>query len=103
MEVSVASAIGFRYRPLPSKCYRTIWKIAPESAKGIGHPAPFPIELPRRLIQLYSYSGDVILDPFAGSGTTGVAAIQNGRRFIGYDTDAGYVAAANRRLEESAN
>ena len=80
---------------------QSIWKIAPESARRVGHPAPFPIELPRRLIQLYSYSGDVILDPFAGSGTTGVAAIQSGRRFIGYDTDAGYATAANRRLQEA--
>ena len=48
----------------------------PESAKKIGHPAPFPLELPYRLIQLYTFKGDIILDPFMGSGTTAMAALQ---------------------------
>ena len=75
-----------------------IWEIPPERASRVGHPAPFPVELPARLIQLYSYRDDLILDPFVGVGTTAVAALQTGRHFVGYDLDASYVATANERL-----
>jgi site-specific DNA-methyltransferase (adenine-specific) len=75
-----------------------IWEISPERASRVGHPAPFPVELPARLIQLYSYRGDLILDPFVGAGTTALAAVQNDRHFVGYDLDASYVATANERL-----
>lgn len=75
-----------------------VWQIAPESAKRIGHPAPFPVELPRRLIELYTYRGDVVLDPFIGSGTTAVACIESGRRYIGYDADPTYVQLAAERI-----
>jgi len=78
---------------------RDVWRIDAESATRIGHPAPFPIELPRRLIDLYTYKGDVVLDPFAGSGTTLVAAARTGRIGVGYDTDASYVELAQRRLD----
>jgi site-specific DNA-methyltransferase (adenine-specific) len=67
----------------------------------VGHPAPFPIELPRRLIELYTYEGDVVLDPFMGSGTTAVAALRTGRHFVGFETDGSYVARANDRIAES--
>src|SRR5919106_485050 len=77
-----------------------VWDIPPESATRVGHPAPFPIELPRRLIELYTYRGDVVLDPFIGSGSTAVAALRSERHFVGYDTDAGYVDAASRRIEQ---
>lgn len=76
----------------------SVWKFSPESAKRIGHPAPFPIELPRRLIDLYSYKNDLILDQFIGSGTTAVAALQLNRNYIGYETDPGYVALAQSRI-----
>ncbi len=76
-----------------------VWDIPPESATRVGHPAPFPIELPRRLIELYTYRGDVVLDPFIGSGSTAVAALRSERHYVGYDTDAGYVDAASRRIE----
>jgi len=75
-----------------------VWRIDAESARRVGHPAPFPVELPRRLIDLYTYKGDVVLDPFMGSGTTLVAAKQAGRHGIGFDTDAGYCEIARRRL-----
>jgi site-specific DNA-methyltransferase (adenine-specific) len=75
-----------------------IWEIAPESATRVGHPAPFPIELPKRLIDLYTYEGDVVLDPFMGSGTTAVAAVQTARRYIGFDTDSTYKQIAERRI-----
>ena len=75
-----------------------VWEIPPESASRVGHPAPFPVQLPERLIHLYTYDGDVVLDPFMGSGTTAVAAMRTGRHFIGYDTDRSYVAAATDRL-----
>lgn len=78
---------------------RDVWRIDAESASRIGHPAPFPVELPRRLIDLYTYKDDIVLDPFAGSGTTLVAAARSGRIGVGYDTDAGYVELAKARLE----
>jgi site-specific DNA-methyltransferase (adenine-specific) len=74
-----------------------VWRFAPESAKRVSHPAPFPVELPERLIHLFTYEGDVVLDPFCGSGTTLVAAARTSRRGVGYDTDPDYVAIANAR------
>jgi site-specific DNA-methyltransferase (adenine-specific) len=75
-----------------------LWELAPESANRVGHPAPFPVELPQRLIDLYTYRGDVVLDPFIGSGTTAVAAVRTGRHYLGYDTDEGYAKAARTRV-----
>lgn len=77
---------------------KSIWAMNAESARRIGHPAPFPEELPYRLIQLYSFTNDIILDPFIGSGTTGVAAIKSSRSYIGYDTNADYIKLANKRI-----
>jgi site-specific DNA-methyltransferase (adenine-specific) len=77
-----------------------LWELAPESATRVGHPAPFPVELPQRLIDLYTYRGDVVLDPFMGSGTTAVAAVRTGRHYLGYDTDEGYAKAARTRVAE---
>jgi len=76
----------------------SIWKIPPESAKKRGHPAPFPLELANRVIKLYSYQDDVILDPFMGSGTTCVAAKQLNRHYVGFDISADYCELANKRL-----
>ena len=77
------------------------WDIRPEFAKRVGHPAPFPVELPRRLIELYTYRSDVVLDPFMGAGSTAVAAVQTGRHYVGYDTEAEYVELAERRVAEA--
>jgi site-specific DNA-methyltransferase (adenine-specific) len=79
---------------------RSVWHIATESATRVGHPAPFPVELPTRLIRLYTYPGDLVLDPFAGSGSTCVAARLADRHYIGYDIDADYVATARSRLSQ---
>ena len=79
-----------------------LWEIAPESATRVGHPAPFPVELPQRLIELYTYEGDVVLDPFMGSGSTAVAAVRTGRHYVGFDTDPDYVDIAERRVAERA-
>jgi site-specific DNA-methyltransferase (adenine-specific) len=76
----------------------SIWEIPPESARRVGHPAPFPIELAKRVIKLYSYRGDVILDPFAGSGTTCVAARKHHRHYVGYDISEDYCEIAKQRL-----
>lgn len=76
----------------------SIWEILPESAKRVGHPAPFPIALAERVIKLYSYVGDVVLDPFAGSGTTCVAAKQAGRHYVGYEISEEYCRLAQSRL-----
>lgn len=78
---------------------KSVWSMNPESAKRIGHPAPFPEELPYRLIQMYSFSNDVILDPFMGSGTTAIAALKSERRFIGYEINKEYINIANRRIK----
>ena len=75
-----------------------VWELPPESATRVGHPAPFPVELPHRLIDLYTYRGDLVLDPFMGSGTTAVAAVRTDRHFVGYDTDPDYIAKAHARL-----
>lgn len=77
-----------------------LWDIPAESATRVGHPAPFPIALPERLIDLYTYEGDLVLDPFMGSGTTAVAAIRTGRYFVGFDTDSTYKDLAERRIAE---
>ncbi len=79
-----------------------VWELAPESATRVGHPAPFPVELPQRLIDLYTYEGDVVLDPFMGSGTTAVAAVRTGRHYLGYDTDEAYARAARERVAAEA-
>jgi len=77
---------------------KSIWTFPAVNAKKIGHPAPFPVELPHRLIKLYSYEGDVVLDPFCGSGTTCIAAIQNNRKYIGYDIKEEYIELAEKRI-----
>jgi len=77
---------------------KSLWTMNPESAKKVGHPAPFPIELPYRLIQLYTFKGDVILDPFMGSGTTAIAALKSERKYIGYDNDPEYIKLAEKRI-----
>lgn len=77
-----------------------VWEIPPASATRIGHPAPFPVELPRRLIELYTYRGDLVLDPFMGAGTTAVAAVRTGRHYVGFDTDASYIALAEQRIAD---
>lgn len=82
---------------------KSVWTFPAVSAKKIGHPAPFPEELPNRLIKLYSFKQDVILDPFLGSGTTSLAAIKNGRNYVGYDTNKKYVELADKRVAEYAN
>ena len=74
------------------------WKIQPESATRVGHPAPFPVELPRRFIELYTYIGDTVLDPFMGAGQTAIAAIRTGRHYLGTEIDPEYVALAERRI-----
>jgi site-specific DNA-methyltransferase (adenine-specific) len=77
---------------------KSVWSFPAVSAKKIGHPAPFPEELPHRLIQLFTFEGDVVLDPFAGSGTTCLAAKQDNRHYIGYELSPEYVQLAEKRL-----
>ena len=76
-----------------------VWEIPAESATRVGHPAPFPVALVERCLHLFTYQGDVVLDPFMGSGTTAVAAKNTGRHYVGYDTDPGYVQQAKERGE----
>lgn len=75
-----------------------IWEIPSERATRVGHPAPFPVALPRRLIELYTYADDLVMDPFIGSGSTAVAAVETTRHYVGFDTDASYLAIAEARV-----
>jgi modification methylase len=77
---------------------KSVWDFPAESARKIGHPAPFPVELPYRLIQLYTFSGEVVLDPFMGSGQTALAALKAGRRYVGYEVNEEYLNLARRRI-----
>ncbi len=82
---------------------KSIWTFSAISAKKVGHPAPFPEELPHRLINLYSFKDDIVLDPFLGSGTTCVSALKNNRNYIGYDINEDYINLANSKLNEIKN
>ena len=79
---------------------KSVWNIQAESARKIGHPAPFPVELPRRLIQLYTFENEIVLDPFIGSGQTAIAAVKSGRHYLGYEIDEKYVALASQRIQK---
>lgn len=79
---------------------KSVWTFPAESARKIGHPAPFPVELPYRLIQLYTFKDEIVLDPFCGSGSAFIAAIRAGRHYIGYDTDENYIELSKRRITE---
>lgn len=79
---------------------KSVWTFPAVSAKRIGHPAPFPQELPQRLIELYTFTGEIVLDPFMGSGQTALAALASGRTFVGYETSKKYVKLANNRIKE---
>ena len=78
---------------------KSIWSFPTESAKRIGHPAPFPVELPYRCIQLYTYTKDTVLDPFIGTGQTAIAAIKSNRKYVGYEINKDYVILAENRIE----
>ena len=78
-----------------------VWSMPTESARRVGHPAPFPVELPEQLIKLYTFEDDLVLDPFMGSGSSLVAASRLGRRYVGYDLDPAYVAIARERVAHS--
>ncbi|NMG83803.1 MAG: site-specific DNA-methyltransferase [Methanosarcinales archaeon] len=79
---------------------KSIWTFRAESARKIGHPAPFPVELPLRCIKLYTFENDVVLDPFMGSGTVAVAALMENRKFVGYDIEEEYVTIAEKRIKD---
>lgn len=85
------------------KFTKSMWAFSTESAKKVGHPAPFPIELPYRLIQLYTFSGDVVLDPFLGSGTSCIAAMRTNRHYLGFDINEKYINLARSRIEKELN
>ena len=80
---------------------KSVWGFASEFARKVGHPAPFPVELPYRLIQLYTFSDEVVLDPFMGSGQSAIAALKAGRRFTGYEVNEDYLKLAMDRIKEN--
>lgn len=82
---------------------KSIWTFNAESAKRVGHPAPFPIDLPYRLINLFSFKTDIILDPFMGSGTTGIAALKSDRNFVGFEISQEYIELTNKRIAPFKN
>ena len=77
-----------------------MWNFPAEPASKIGHPAPFPVELPYRCIQLYTFEGEVVLDPFMGSGQTSLASLKVGRHYIGYEINLEYVKLAEKRIKQ---
>ncbi len=79
---------------------KSVWNFPSVSAKKIGHPAPFPEELPARLMQLFTFSEEIVLDPFMGSGQTAMAALNNKRKFVGYEINQEYVQLAEERIAE---
>ncbi|MCK4459316.1 MAG: site-specific DNA-methyltransferase, partial [Methanosarcinales archaeon] len=79
---------------------KSVWTFPAERARKVGHPAPFPVELPYRLIQLYAYENEVVLDPFMGSGQAAIASIKTKRHYIGYDINETYVKLADNRIRE---
>jgi len=79
---------------------KSVWTFSAESARKVGHPAPFPVELPYRLTQLYTFDEEVILDPFMGSGQAAIAAIKANRHYVGYDISEEYTKLAERRINE---
>lgn len=80
---------------------KSIWTFNAESARRVGHPAPFPIDLPHRLIQLYSFTTDIILDPFMGSGTTALTALKNNRNYIGFEISEEYIKLIKSRTQQN--
>jgi site-specific DNA-methyltransferase (adenine-specific) len=79
----------------------SVWHLPAESARRVGHPAPFPTALPRRFIELYTFTGDVVIDPFMGSGSTAVAAVESARRWVGYETEPSYARLSRRRVRQA--
>jgi site-specific DNA-methyltransferase (adenine-specific) len=79
---------------------KSVWTFGAESARKVGHPAPYPVELPYRLIQLYTFSGEIVLDPFMGSGQSALAALKAGRHFVGYEVNKEYLKLAEKRIRE---
>ena len=80
---------------------KSIWSFPTERASRVNHPAPFPVDLPRKCIEMYTFEGDVVLDPFLGSGTTAVASKQTGRKYIGVDLSEEYCKIAEQRVEST--
>lgn len=78
---------------------KSVWRFSAERASRVGHPAPFPVELPYRLIQLYTFEGDIVIDPFAGVGTTCIAALKTNRRYVAYEIDEEYCKLAEQRIQ----
>jgi len=79
---------------------KSVWTFSAAQARKIGHPAPFPVELPYRLIQLYSFEEEIILDPFMGSGQAAIASLKTNRHYIGYEINADYIKTALKRIQE---
>ncbi len=79
---------------------KSIWDFPAASARKVGHPAPFPVELPLRLIKLYTYRNDIVLDPFMGAGSTALASLKTHRKWVGYDTSSEYCELTRQRVDE---
>ena len=84
-----------------SKWFSDSWSDIPRESRN-SHPAPMPVEVPRRLLRMYSYLGDTVLDPFVGTGTTMLAAMETGRNSVGFDIETRYLDGAAERLSSAA-
>ena len=79
---------------------KSLWTFPAITARSIGHPAPFPVDLPKRFIQLYTFEGEVVLDPFTGSGQTAIAAVKSNRHYVGYEVEPNYCHLAEKRITQ---
>ena len=79
---------------------KSVWTFPAVRARKVGHPAPFPVELPYRLIQLYTFADEVVLDPFMGSGQTAIAAVKSQRHYVGYEIEESYVELGQERVKQ---
>jgi site-specific DNA-methyltransferase (adenine-specific) len=82
---------------------KSIWTFPSVTARKVGHPAPFPVELPARLMQLYTFENEVALDPFMGSGQTAIAALNNQRKYVGYEINPDYIRLAEERIAQETD
>lgn len=98
----VQKALSMLTREEMQRWQRSIWSDLPGASTRAGHPAPFPVELAERLIKLFSFAGDIVLDPFAGTGSTSQAAIIAGRNSIANEVEAAYLELARRRIASTA-
>jgi len=99
----IQKALSMLTRDEMQSWFRSFWTDVRGASTREGHPAPYPVELAERLIRMFSFAGDTIVDPFAGTGSTAIAALQSGRNSISNEIDSIYASIARRRIRQAAS